>query len=68
MQKNCNELSYHIVKIFRYPPLRVAYIDEREATIDGRSQKVYYSVLVKGGEKLDEVTTISMHKIGWQIF
>lgn len=63
MQKNCNELSYHIVKIFRYPSLRVAYIDEREATIAGRSQKVYYSVLVKGGEKLDEVTTISMQKI-----
>ncbi|KAI3728580.1 hypothetical protein L6452_17218 [Arctium lappa] len=37
-----------------YPSLRVAYIDEREATINGRSQKVYYSVLVKGGEHLDE--------------
>ncbi|KVH95817.1 1,3-beta-glucan synthase subunit FKS1-like, domain-1 [Cynara cardunculus var. scolymus] len=37
-----------------YPSLRVAYIDEREATVDGRSQKVYYSVLVKGGDHLDE--------------
>ncbi|XP_021300707.1 callose synthase 7-like [Herrania umbratica] len=37
-----------------YPSLRVAYIDEREETVNERSQKVYYSVLVKGGEKLDE--------------
>ncbi|KAK7861274.1 callose synthase 7 [Quercus suber] len=38
------------------PSLRVAYIDEREETINGKSQKLYYSVLVKGGEKLDEVS------------
>ncbi|KAL8147544.1 callose synthase 7-like [Apium graveolens] len=37
-----------------YPSLRVAYIDEREETYDGKSKKVYYSVLVKGGDKLDE--------------
>ncbi|KAM4105419.1 hypothetical protein ACJW30_06G231200 [Castanea mollissima] len=37
-----------------YPSLRVAYIDEREEKINGKSQKLYYSVLVKGGEKLDE--------------
>ncbi|GLU04022.1 hypothetical protein SLE2022_211890 [Rubroshorea leprosula] len=37
-----------------YPSLRVAYIDEREETVNGRSQKSYYSVLVKGGDKLDE--------------
>ncbi|KAH6822887.1 glucan synthase-like 7 [Perilla frutescens var. hirtella] len=37
-----------------YPSLRVAYIDEREETIGGKTEKVYYSVLVKGGEKLDE--------------
>ncbi|KAI3502028.1 hypothetical protein L1887_30059 [Cichorium endivia] len=37
-----------------YPSLRVAYIDEREATINGISQKVYYSVLVKGGDCIDE--------------
>ncbi|XVF16798.1 hypothetical protein REPUB_Repub10bG0063300 [Reevesia pubescens] len=37
-----------------YPSLRVAYIDEREETVNGISRKVYYSVLVKGGETLDE--------------
>ncbi|KAK4487157.1 hypothetical protein RD792_006474 [Penstemon davidsonii] len=37
-----------------YPSLRVAYIDEREHTVNGKTEKVYYSVLVKGGEKLDE--------------
>ncbi|XP_047947966.1 callose synthase 7-like [Salvia hispanica] len=37
-----------------YPSLRIAYIDEREETIGGMTKKVYYSVLVKGGEKLDE--------------
>ncbi|KAK4398212.1 Callose synthase 7 [Sesamum angolense] len=37
-----------------YPSLRVAYIDEREETVNGKAEKVYYSVLVKGGEKLDE--------------
>ncbi|KAG8659847.1 hypothetical protein MANES_02G084900v8 [Manihot esculenta] len=40
-----------------YPSLRVAYIDEREEshdTANGKLQKVYYSVLVKGGDKLDE--------------
>ncbi|CAK7346670.1 unnamed protein product [Dovyalis caffra] len=34
--------------------LRVAYIDEREVTVNGKSQKWYYSVLVKGGDKYDE--------------
>ncbi|OVA17115.1 Glycosyl transferase [Macleaya cordata] len=37
-----------------YPSLRIAYIDEREETVNGKSEKVYYSVLVKGGDKLDE--------------
>ncbi|KAM0047910.1 putative 1,3-beta-glucan synthase [Helianthus debilis subsp. tardiflorus] len=40
--------------MLKYPSLRVAYIDEREDTINGNSKKVYYSVLVKGGDKLDE--------------
>ncbi|XP_028097416.1 callose synthase 7-like isoform X2 [Camellia sinensis] len=35
-----------------YPSLRVAYIDEREEP--GKPGKNYYSVLVKGGERLDE--------------
>lgn len=39
----------------RNPALRVAYVDEKEETIGGKSQKVYYSVLVKGGDKYDEV-------------
>ncbi|KAI3912086.1 hypothetical protein MKW92_006433 [Papaver armeniacum] len=37
-----------------YPSLRVAYIDDREEMLNGKSERVYYSVLVKGGEKLDE--------------
>ncbi|XP_062212503.1 callose synthase 7-like [Phragmites australis] len=37
------------------PSLRVAFIDEREApTGNGTTEKTYYSVLVKGGEKYDE--------------
>ncbi|KAL0561375.1 hypothetical protein IC582_001800 [Cucumis melo] len=40
--------------MLKYPSLRVAYIDEREETVNGRPQKFYYSVLVKGGDKLDE--------------
>ncbi|KAL2322528.1 hypothetical protein Fmac_026907 [Flemingia macrophylla] len=34
--------------------LRVAYIDETEETKNGKSLKVYYSVLVKGADKYDE--------------
>lgn len=34
--------------------LRIAYIDTREDTVNGRTQKVHYSVLIKGGETLDE--------------
>ncbi|XP_078159510.1 callose synthase 7-like isoform X1 [Carex rostrata] len=34
--------------------LRVAYIDERDEIINGKTLKVYYSVLVKGGDKYDE--------------
>ncbi|KAI4308103.1 hypothetical protein L6164_031210 [Bauhinia variegata] len=37
-----------------HPTLRVAYIDETEETVNGKTQKVYYSVLVKGGDKYDE--------------
>ncbi|KAL6006419.1 hypothetical protein ACLOJK_037373 [Asimina triloba] len=44
--------------MLKYQSLRVAYIDEREETLEEtlgeRKEKVYYSVLVKGGEKLDE--------------
>ncbi|KAL2938817.1 Callose synthase 1 [Bienertia sinuspersici] len=37
-----------------YPSLRVAYIDDRDEKVNGKPEKVYYSVLVKGGDKLDE--------------
>ncbi|XP_044504191.1 callose synthase 7-like [Mangifera indica] len=37
-----------------YPSLRVAYVDESEETVNGKSQKFYYSVLLKGGDKFDE--------------
>ncbi|KAE8693187.1 Callose synthase 3 [Hibiscus syriacus] len=36
------------------PSLRVAYIDEVEEREGGRPQKVYYSVLVKGVDNLDQ--------------
>ncbi|KAI8019217.1 Callose synthase 7 [Camellia lanceoleosa] len=38
----------------KYPSLRVAYIDEKKEPVDGKRWKNYYSILVKGGEKLDE--------------
>ncbi|KAL2322513.1 hypothetical protein Fmac_026892 [Flemingia macrophylla] len=44
-----------------HSPLRVAYIDEREETVNGKSQNIYYSVLVKGREKYDEVYTFHFH-------
>ncbi|KAI3798507.1 hypothetical protein L1987_33784 [Smallanthus sonchifolius] len=37
-----------------HPSLRVAYIDEVEETVGGKSQKVYYSVLVKAVDNLDQ--------------
>ncbi|KAJ4980938.1 hypothetical protein NE237_031775 [Protea cynaroides] len=40
--------------MLQYPSLRVAYIDEREEPINGKPEKVYYSVLLKGGDKFDE--------------
>ncbi|KAG9447571.1 hypothetical protein H6P81_013699 [Aristolochia fimbriata] len=41
--------------MLKYKSLRVAYIDEREEEVaEGKTEKVYYSVLVKGGDKLDE--------------
>ncbi|CAH9104298.1 unnamed protein product [Cuscuta epithymum] len=41
--------------MLEYPSLRVAYIDEREETVGNTvNNKIYYSVLVKGGDKLDE--------------
>ncbi|KAG2717623.1 hypothetical protein I3760_03G184300 [Carya illinoinensis] len=40
--------------MLNYPSLRVAYIDEGEEKVNGKTQKLYFSVLVKGGEKYDE--------------
>ncbi|WOK98671.1 callose synthase 7-like isoform X1 [Canna indica] len=40
--------------MLKYPSLRVAYIDERDETVGDKTQKCYYSVLVKGGDKWDE--------------
>ncbi|KAF8085908.1 hypothetical protein N665_0642s0004 [Sinapis alba] len=40
--------------ILKYPSLRVAYVDEREETADGKSPKVFYYVLLKRGGKFDE--------------
>lgn len=51
--------SFLILIFFRYPSLRVAYIDEREETVNGESQKSYYSVLVKGGDKFDGCERVS---------
>lgn len=46
-----------------YPSLRVAYIDEVEEREGSRVQKVYYSVLVKAVDNLDQVTLSSIPKI-----
>ncbi|KAL6140432.1 hypothetical protein ACLB2K_058731 [Fragaria x ananassa] len=59
-QKNSSESRdkscyTNILKLMlTYPSLRVAYIDTREETVNGKSQKIYFSVLVKGGDKWDE--------------
>ncbi|PON73084.1 Glycosyl transferase [Trema orientale] len=44
-----------IQKLMRtYPSLRIAYIDTTLELVNGRNQEVYYSVLVKGRDSLDE--------------
>lgn len=42
---------------FSNPALRVAYIDEVEEREGGKVQKVYYSVLVKAVDNLDQVNS-----------
>ena len=44
--------------LYSNPSLRVAYIDEVEERESGGAQKVYYSVLVKGVDNLDQVTIL----------
>ncbi|XP_048434361.1 callose synthase 7 isoform X2 [Pyrus x bretschneideri] len=59
-QKNSNEprdrsCYINILKLMlMYPSLRVAYIDTTEEQVNGKPQKTYFSVLVKGGDKWDE--------------
>nr|CAB3473502.1 unnamed protein product [Digitaria exilis] len=52
-EKSCYQNILDLM--IRNTTLRVAYIDEVEApTGNGTTEKTYYSVLVKGGEKYDE--------------
>lgn len=44
--------------LYSNPTLRVAYIDEVEEREGGKVQKVYYSVLAKGVDNLDQVITL----------
>ncbi|ONK69903.1 uncharacterized protein A4U43_C05F28050 [Asparagus officinalis] len=50
--KSCYQNILNLMLL--YPSLRVAYIDEREEKVNEKPEKAYYSVLVKGGDKLDE--------------
>jgi hypothetical protein len=43
---------------WRYPALRVAYIEEKEVIENNRTHKVYSSVLIKGENNLDQVMFI----------
>jgi hypothetical protein len=43
---------------WRYPALRVAYIEEKEVIVSNRTHKVYSSVLIKGENNLDQVMFI----------
>lgn len=47
--------SFHFLFGHSNPSLRVAYIDEVEEREGGKAQKVYYSVLVKAVDNLDQV-------------
>ncbi|KAH9706027.1 callose synthase 7 [Citrus sinensis] len=50
--RSCYKNILHLM--IKYPSLRVAYLDEREEIVNGKSQKFHYSVLLKGGDKYDE--------------
>jgi callose synthase len=47
-------MSYPL-HVYRYPSLRVAYIDEKEMREKDKIHKEYYSVLIKAVNGLDEV-------------
>jgi len=55
-------LNHGFVKIpdgfCRYPSLRVAYIDEVEERVKEKAHKVYYSILVKAVNGLDQVNDL----------
>lgn len=42
--------------VFRYPSLRVAYVEEREEIVSDVPKKVYYSILVKAVNGFDQVS------------
>lgn len=41
---------------WRYPSLRVAYVEEKEEIVENKPHKVYYSVLVKAVNGFDQVS------------
>jgi len=54
-KRSANDRAKNILDLMlRYPSLRVAYIDEVEEREKDKSQKVYYSVLVKAVDQLDQ--------------
>lgn len=48
--------------MYSNPALRVAYIDEVEEREGAKSQKVYYSVLIKAADNLDQVVGFIISK------
>lgn len=62
---NNNVTPFHLTfKFYRYPALRVAYIDEVEHPSSSGTQTSYYSVLVKGvGHKSHEVLPEPKHNV-----
>lgn len=57
MSSYCSIHSY-LLLLYSNPSLRVAYIDEVEENEGGKTQKVYYSVLIKALDNLDQVIVI----------
>ncbi|KAH9770610.1 callose synthase 7 [Citrus sinensis] len=54
--RSCYKNILHLM--IKYPSLRVAYLDEREEIVDGKSQKFHYSVLLKGGDNDTHACTV----------
>lgn len=49
---------------WRYPSLRVAYVEEKEEMVENKPRKVYSSVLVKAVNGFDQVRTNLWYIIG----